>query len=126
MKKGRKTNIELINDAIWYKRIIPKDYVMSVSNEKFVFTREFVNVNASNQMVNTISKSQMAKKIILSHSSPKVLNDCVDWLIKYCETFGKLMPDIEIKNVKVFDRIEEYRKKQTKVNKRRRKKKAYV
>jgi hypothetical protein len=126
MSKGRKTNIELINEAIWYKKIWPKDYVLSVSNEKLVITREFVNVNAADQMVNTISKSMLPKQMILSHASAKVLNECVDWLIKYCDMFKVLMPDIEIKNIKVYDRIEEYRKLQAKVNKKRRKKKYYV
>jgi len=122
-KRGRKTNIELINDCIWHKRICPKDYVMSVSNEKFVFGKDFVNVNAADQMINTISKSEWPKSILLSHRSRKVLNECVDWLIKFCETFMKLMPDVKVDNALIYDRIEVYRKSQIKYNKKRRKKK---
>ena len=126
MKKGRKTNIQLINDAVWNKGIVPKDYALSVSNEPLVFTEDFVNVSAADQMINAISKSRWPRTIILSHTSAKVLGDCVDWLIRYCELFGRLMPEVQATNTKIFDRIEDYQKQQVKVNKRRRKRKRYV
>ena len=122
-KRGRKTNIERINEYVWNHRLVPKDYVLSVSNEKFVFSKDFVNVNAADQMVNTVSKSELPKSILLSHKSSKVLNECVDWLIKFCETFMRLMPDVKVDNALVYDRLEEYRIRQVKFNKKRRKKK---
>lgn len=122
---GRKSTIETINNHIWgvpgYVRILPKDYILSISNEKFIFTKEFVNVNAADQMITTISKSGTPQRLILSHSSHIVLNECVDWLIKYGDTCGKLIPEFESKNFSVFDRLEKYRKLQKKKNKRRRK-----
>lgn len=127
MSKGRKTNIELINDAVWHKKIYPKDYALSISNEKFVFTREFINVGGADQMIAAVSKSSdLPKNLILSHSSAKVLNECVDWLIKYCETFNRLVPPFQATKPKVFDRLEEYRLLQIKQNKKRRKKKRYT
>ncbi|MAH50973.1 hypothetical protein CMI37_34470 [Candidatus Pacearchaeota archaeon] len=122
-KRGRKTNIELINESVWNKKIIPKEFVLSISNEKFVFNEDFVNVNAADQMVNTISKSEWPKSILLSHKSAKVLTECVDWLIKYCETFMRLMPDVKVDNALIYDRVEAYKKSQVKYNKKRRKKK---
>jgi hypothetical protein len=123
-KRGRKTNIEIINDYVWNKKVWPKNYVLSVSKEKLVFSVDFINVNAADQMICAISKcTDLPKSILLSHGSPKVLDECVDWLIKYCETFMKLMPDTKVDDPKVFDRIELYKKKQVKFNKRRRKSK---
>ena len=126
MKKGRKTNVELINEAVWYKRIRPKDYALSVSNQPLVFTEDFINVSAADQMVTAISKTDLPKTVILSHSSAKVLGECVDWIIRYCDLFGRLLPDFQATNSKIFDRLELYRKEQIKINKRRRKKKKYV
>tara|TARA_Y100000310_G_C20441224_1_gene696205 strand:- start:270 stop:650 length:381 start_codon:yes stop_codon:yes gene_type:complete len=122
-KRGRKTNVEVINDYVWNKRICPKDYVLSVSKEKLVFTRDFVNVNSADQLVCTISKSVLPQSIILSHPSSKVLNECLDWLIKYCETFMTLMPEVKVTDSKVYDKLEAYQIQQKKYNKKRRKKK---
>jgi hypothetical protein len=124
-KRGRKTNVDLINDYVWNRKVSPKNYVMSVSREKFVFTTDFVNVNSAEQLICTISKSELPKSILLSHSSPKVLAECVDWLIKFCETFMKRMPEIRVDNPTVFDKVEQYRNKQLKQNKKKQKRKFY-
>lgn len=124
-KRGRKTNIELINEYVWNRKVYPKDYVLSVSREKLVFTESFVNVNSADQVVCAISKSELPKSIILSHSSTKVLNEVVDWLIKYCETFMRLIPEVRVENLVVFDRVETYRGQQLKQNKKKQKRKFY-
>lgn len=126
MSKGRKTNIELINEAVWHKNIYPRDYALSISNEKFVFTTDFINVGSADQMIAAVSKStELPKILILSHNSVSVLNECIDWIIKYCEIFGKLLPPFQATKSKIFDRLEEYRIQQVKQNKKRRKKKKY-
>jgi hypothetical protein len=104
-------------------RIYPKDYVLSVSNDGFVFTKDFVNINAADQMISTISKSHVPVKLMLNHTN-LVLHECVDWFIKYCDTFGLLFPEYETEDQEVYDRIEKYKKHQKKRNKGR-KNKAY-
>jgi hypothetical protein len=96
---------------------------MSISNDGFIFTKDFVNIDAADQMINTISKSCTPAKLVLSHTT-SVLHECVDWLIKYCDTFGFLFPEYETEDQEVYDRIEKYKKYQKKRN-RGRKNKAY-
>ena len=114
----------MVNDRVWNRRVSPKDYTLSVSDDSFVFTKDFVNINAADQMICTISKSCTPSKIKLNHAN-LILNECVDWLIKYCDTFGLLFPQYETEDQEVYDRIEKYKKYQKNQN-RGRKKKNYV
>jgi hypothetical protein len=119
-----KGSVGLVNDHIWNRRISPKDYTLSISGDSFVFTKDLVNVNAVDQMINTISKSRTPSKIVLNHTN-LILHECVDWLIKYCDTFGLLFPQYETEDQEVYDRVERYKKYQKNKN-RGRKKKNYV
>lgn len=123
-KKKIKGSVDLVNHHVWNMRISPKDYTLSISDDGFVFTKDFVNINAEDQMINTISKSCTPSKIMLNHAN-SVLHSCVDWLIKYCDTFGLLFPQYETEDQEIYDRIEVYKKYQKNRN-RGRKKKHYV
>ena len=120
-KKKRKGSVDLVNDRIWNMRVYPKNYVLSVSNDDFTFKKDFVNVTAMDQMVATISKSCTPSKLKLNHTN-LVLRECVDWLIKYCDTFGLLFPQYETEDQEIYDRIEKYKKYQKNKNRGRKKK----
>ena len=83
-----------------------------------------VVINTKDEMVNAISKTSHPNKVVLNHKSAEVLNECVDWLIKYCEAFNKLLPTFESSNESIFDRLEVYKEEQRTVNKKRRWRKA--
>ena len=119
------SKVPLINHYVWYLRVCPKDFIMEVSDEDFSFSEDSVVVNAKDEMVNTISKSMTPRRFLLKHPDDSVLRECVDWIIKYCEIFGILLPEFECTNAITYDRLDDYRKMQIKKNKRRRKKKLY-
>ena len=45
-KKKIKGSVDLVNHHVWNMRISPKDYTLSISDDGFVFTKDFVNINA--------------------------------------------------------------------------------
>ena len=120
-KEKIKGSVNLVNDYVWNMHIIPKEYVLSVSKDNFIFTKGFVNVTAADQMIVTISKSSYPSKLVLNHTS-LVLRECLDWLIKYCDTFGCLFPLYETEDQEAYDRIEKYKKYQKNKNRGRKRK----
>ena len=118
------SKVPLVNHYIWNLRVCPKEFVMEVSDENFSFSEDSVVVNAKDEMVNTISKSMTPRRFVLNHPDDSVLKECVDWIIKYCEIFGILLPEFECSNAVIYDRLGDYKKQQEVANKKRRWRKA--
>ena len=118
------SKVPVINHYVWELRVCPKNFVLEVSDEDFMFSEDSVVVNAKDEMVNTISKSMTPRKFVLKHPDDSVLRECVDWIIKYCEILHILLPEFECSNEVVYDRLDDYKKEQELANKKRRWRKA--
>jgi len=101
-KMGQSPNYKL---CLCKKNSVEKDYYQTQSVEHF---KSF------------LSKTRVPDEIMLDHDE-KESRECADWLIEVCDCLKKWLPQVHTHDEEINKKLDNYAKKQKRIQKRRKK-----